>query len=65
MASEMTDHQKPWPSNVLSEKNFGLILKTDHQQPWPSNVLSEKNFGLILKNKIAAIANHLKIIKML
>ena len=39
--------------------------KTDHQKSWPSNVLPEKNFGLILKNKMAAIANYLKIIKML
>ena len=40
-------------------------IKTDHQKFWPSNVLPEKNFGLILKSKMAAIANHLKIIKML
>ena len=40
-------------------------LKTDHEKSWPANVLSEKNFGLILKNKMAAIANNFKIIKML
>ena len=40
-------------------------IKTDPQKSWPSNVLPNKNFGLILKNKMAAIANYLKIIKML
>ena len=40
-------------------------IKTDHQKSWPSNVLPQKNFGLILKNKMAVIANYLKIIKML
>ena len=40
-------------------------IKTDHQKSWPSNVLPEKNFGRDLKNKMAAIANYLKIIKML
>ena len=40
-------------------------VKIDHEKSWPANVLPEKNFGLILKNKIAALANYLKIIKML
>ena len=22
-----TEHEKPWPANILPEKNFGLILK--------------------------------------
>ena len=52
-------------------KYFTLIIGAmvseykDNQKSWPSNVLPEKNFSLILKNKMAAIANYLKIIKML
>ena len=38
-------------------------IKRDHQKSWPSNVLTEKKFGL--KNRMAAIANYLKIRQML
>ena len=40
-------------------------VKTEHEKSWPANILPEKNFGLILKNKIGAIANYFKILKML
>ena len=40
-------------------------VTTDHEKSWPANVLPAKNFGHILKNKMAAIANYFKIIKML
>ena len=40
-------------------------IKTEHEKSWPANILPEKNFGLILKNKMAAIANYFKILKML
>ena len=45
----MASEYKDTPSKVLAFKCFAF----------------EKNFGLILKNKMAAIANYLKIIKIL
>ena len=65
-----TTCRKSWPGNLFLISPLLLVLwpqniKTDHQKSWTSNVLLEKNFGLILKNKMAAIANYLKIIKML
>ena len=41
-----------------------LIIKTVHGNSWSVNVLPVNNFGLISKNKMATIANYLKIIKI-
>ena len=41
-------------------------VQTAHGKSWPANVLRMKNFGLILKKKkMVAIADCLKISKML
>ena len=40
-------------------------VKTEHEKSWPANILPEKTFGHILKNKMAAIANYFKILKIL
>ena len=40
-------------------------VNTTYGKPWPAYVLSVNNFGIILKNKMAAIANCLKIIELL
>ena len=40
-------------------------VKTVQGKSWPTNLFAVKNFGLILKNKMGAIVNCLKIIKVL
>ena len=40
-------------------------MKTAHIKSWPANVMPVKYFGLILKNKMAAIADCLRILKMI
>ena len=40
-------------------------MKTAHRKSWPAIVLPVENFGLSLENKMVAIADCLKIIKML
>ena len=62
-----TTCRKSWPGNITP---LLLVLwlqnvNTEHEKSQPANILPEKNFGLILKNKMAAIVNYFKILKML
>ena len=53
------------PATGTAALTAQVTTVTAHGESCSANVLSVNNFALILKNKMAAIANYLKIIQML